>query len=184
MVGPSSLETTGEGTVHVLEYHSSVIRRVCRSTLQAETLSMVLGYENAEHLRAVLYGLEHGGDRPDLVQAMDARKVVLFTDCKSLEQHLRQPGLHTVGDKRLAIDLSALRQLIWRPPGEDVGDPVLADAPPPTATTTTKWIDTATMIADGLTKRMKSAQIDDLMKNGKAALSFVKLHISCSVPEK
>ena len=184
MVGPSSLETTGQGTVHVLEYHSSVIRRVCRSTLQAETLSMVLGYENAEHLRAVLYGLEHGGDRPDLVRAMDARKVVLFTDCKSLEQHLRQPGLHTVGDKRLAIDLSALRQLIWRLPGEDVGDPMLADAPPPTATTTTKWIDTATMIANGLTKRMKSAQIDDLMKNGKAALSFVKLHISGSVPEK
>ena len=54
LLGPSNLEHAGQGTVHVLEYHSSVIRRVCRSTLQAETLSVISGYEGAEHLRAVL----------------------------------------------------------------------------------------------------------------------------------
>ena len=59
------------------------------------------------------HGARGGQAGPD--QGDDARKIVMMTDCKSLEQHLRQPGLHTVGDKCLAIDLSAMRQLIWRP---------------------------------------------------------------------
>ena len=35
----------GTGRVYPLEFHSNVIKRVCRSTLQAETLSMVQGFE-------------------------------------------------------------------------------------------------------------------------------------------
>ena len=35
-LGPSEFGRTGRGCLHVIEYHSSVIRRVCRSTLQAE----------------------------------------------------------------------------------------------------------------------------------------------------
>ena len=41
----------GGGQAYLLSYHSNVIRRVCRSTLQAQTLSMIAGYEEAEHLR-------------------------------------------------------------------------------------------------------------------------------------
>ena len=145
---------------------------------------MVAGYEGAEHLRAVLYGMFHEEDKADLVRAMDAHKIVMMTDCKSLEQHLKQPGLHTVGDKRLAIDLCALRQLVWRLPGEDVGDPMLSDAPPTSATTTVRWIDTSTMCADGLTKRMKSSQIDELMEHGTMQVSFVKVIVKGSVPKK
>ena len=38
---------------------------------------------------------------------------VLFTDCDSLFSHLISPKTKQVGNKRLAIDLSALKQLIW-----------------------------------------------------------------------
>ena len=73
--------------------------------------------ESAEHLRMVLHGLmTTGATKEHVIQAMDNWKTVMMTDCKSREQHLRQPGLHTVMDKRLAIDLSALRQLVWRFP--------------------------------------------------------------------
>ena len=110
LLGPSEFGRTGRGCLHVIEYHSSVIRRVCRSTLQAETLSMVAGYESSEHLRMVLYGLRNPEGTPeDVVKGMDAYKINMMTDCKSLEQHLKQAGLHTVMDKRLAIDLSGLR---------------------------------------------------------------------------
>ena len=51
---------SGKGTVYPLEYMSNVLRRVCRSTLQAETLSMIQGHEEAEHFRTVLYALQHG----------------------------------------------------------------------------------------------------------------------------
>ena len=36
---------SGTGHIHLLEWKSQVIRRVCRSTLQAESLSMLAGYE-------------------------------------------------------------------------------------------------------------------------------------------
>ena len=58
-----------------------------------------------------------------LTEAMDARELIMLTDCRSLEEHVNQAGLHTVADKRLAIDLCGIRQLVWRKAGEEVGDP-------------------------------------------------------------
>ena len=51
------------GQLALVEWHSTVLKRVCRSTLQAETLSLLAGGEEAEHLRLVLYSLkelDHG----------------------------------------------------------------------------------------------------------------------------
>ncbi|CAE7224139.1 RE2, partial [Symbiodinium sp. CCMP2456] len=174
-LGSRSLLDTGKGTLHIIEYHSNVLRRVCRSTLQAETLSLISGYEEAEHLRALLWGVTHDYHSPNLIEAMDNTLLVMMTDCKSLEQHRRQPGLSTVADKRLAIDLSAMRQLIWRRKGELTGDPLLTDEPPDDATTLVKWIDTATMLADGLTKKMRNLQIDKAMLKGTVEASYTKL---------
>ena len=70
--------------------------------------------------------------------------------------------------------------MIWRQAGEDVGDPLLTDEPPKEATTWVSWIDTTTMLADGLTKRMKSAQIDLLMSVGRLNLSFEKVRTTRS----
>ncbi|OLP82755.1 Ribosomal RNA large subunit methyltransferase J [Symbiodinium microadriaticum] len=48
---------TLEGFLYPIEWHSTVIRRVCKSTFQAESLSLQLGAVEAEHVRAVLHGL-------------------------------------------------------------------------------------------------------------------------------
>ena len=104
----------GSGHVHILGYHSTVVKRVCRSTLQAETLSMLAGYEEAEHVRGVLHGLRNTNHDAKMIQAMDSIEIHLLTDCRSLEEHPKQAGLHTVNDKRLAIDLCGLRQLVWQ----------------------------------------------------------------------
>ena len=58
------------------------------------------------------------------MNAMDLTTMNLLTDCRSLQEHLCQAGLHSVGDKRLAIDLCGLRQMVWRKKGEEVGDPL------------------------------------------------------------
>ena len=55
---------------------------------------------------------------------MDSINLYQFTDCRSLEAHLHQAGTGTTGDKRLAIDLSYLRQVLWCQPGEENGDPL------------------------------------------------------------
>ena len=163
---------SGRGQIHILDYHSNIIRRVCRSTLQAETLSMLSGYDDAEHIHRILHGV-HGG-KPDLIKAMDSHKIVMYTDCRSLEEHTKQAGLHIVGDKRLAINLCALRQDLWRCQGEEVGDPLYLDQPPPEGTTVIQWIQTSTMLADGLTKAMKSPQLHQLMETGYVSVDFDK----------
>ena len=173
-LGPKNLATSGMGHIHVIEFHSNVIKRVCRST-HAEALSLITGYEEGEHLRTILSGINGVSNGNSLVASMDRLPLYMLTDCKSLEQHLLQPGLHTVADKRLAIDISAMRQVVWRKGGEAVGDPLLTDAPPPDGTTKVLWIDTLTMLADGLTKRMKSSQLELAMKRDELKVSFEKI---------
>lgn len=151
----------------LLDWHSVTIKRVCRSTLQAEAMSLISGLEEAEHVRMVLHGLchhHHGqADRQWQINAMDSKHIELFTDCRSLEESVNQSGLHTVGDKRLAIDLSGVRQQIWRCQGEETGDPLLTDHLPPSATTRLSWINTEKMAADCLTKTMKPKTLTVVM---------------------
>ena len=65
----------------------------------------------------VMHGLHrdhHRYDRSWPIEAMDAKQVELYTDCRSLEEYVNQSGLHSVSDKRLAIDLTGIRQQILR----------------------------------------------------------------------
>lgn len=68
-----------------------------------------------------------------------------------------------MSDKRLAIDLSGLRQLTWRQQGEEQGDPLLTDRLPADGTTKLLWTNTAKMAADALTKVMRPTQLLMLM---------------------
>ena len=87
-----------------------------------------------------------------------------------------------VSDKRLAIDLTSLRQELWREKGELVGNPMYSDVLPRDRSTTCFWISTRTMAADGLTKHMKCNQFwISLMEDGRLQVEF---EIHDSYPEK
>ena len=75
---------------------------------------------------------------------------IWLTDCESLYEHLASPRLNAIENKRLAIDLMALRQQIWERDGERTleVDHSCGDYP--------RWIDTSVMLADPLTKSMSS----------------------------
>ena len=166
-----------KGNLLLLDWHSTTLKRVCRSTMQAETLSLMSGSEESEHLRLVLHGLRQRHDRRDrkwLVEAQDEICLDWYTDCRSLEEHVNQPGLHTVGDKRLAIDLSAIRQVTWRLHGEEYGDPLLTDRISPAATTRLLWTSTDRMPADCLTKAMKPGALVSVMDGAKCDLTPTK----------
>ena len=66
-----------------------------------------------------------------------------------------------LADKRLGIELSALRQSIWRHRGRSKGDDDMTDFIPPVnqATDIIRWIDTDTMPADAMTKMMDTSAI-------------------------
>ena len=165
-LGAPSFKNTKQGAVHVLDWHSTTIKRVCRSTLQAETMSLQLGMEECEHVRMVMHGLyrdHHRYVRTWAIEAMDTKQVELYTDCRSLEEYVNQSGLHSVSDKRLAIDLTGIRQQIWRQQQEETGDPLITDRLPRDGTTRLHWICTEKMVADSLTKAMKAGSLEGVM---------------------
>ncbi|CAE7415150.1 RE1 [Symbiodinium microadriaticum] len=169
LLASEDFDKSMKGVAYPISWHSTVIRRVCKSTLQAETLSLQMGALEADHVRAVIHGLyaPFGAGSPQwMIDAQDRLKVAWFTDCFSLWSHLHNPTTGSVGDKRLAIDLCAMRQELWRAPGEDIGDPLGHDRPPECATTSIYWTSTDRMLADGLTKRLQSDDALVHMMNG------------------
>ena len=80
-------------------------------------MSFLLGLEECEHVRRVLHGLQHDHHRYDRawsVEVMDSKQIELYKDCRSLEEYVNQSGLHTMSDKRLAIDLTGIRHQLDR----------------------------------------------------------------------
>ena len=141
--------------VHPICLTRNVIRRVCKSTLQAETLACLWGVESGVRIRAAIADARGllGQDRkirPDWeeVSAMTMRHLWM-TDCKSLEEHLTASTLGKVEDKRLSIDLCSLRQDIWTN-----GEEELEILHPSKFCDKIRWIDTSIMAVDCLTKAM------------------------------
>ena len=85
---------------------------------------------------------------------------IWLTDCDSLYEHLVSHRLNAIENKRLAIDLMALRQQIWERDGERTleVDHSCGDY--------ARWIDTSVMLADPLTKAMSSEALVKTMMTG------------------
>ena len=103
--------------VHLIGYSSTIIGRVCRSTLQAEMYALSDGVEESMRLRAALADAHGVFLRTDW-EYHTARfmRNVWMIDCNSLNDHLRNPTFTKCSDKRLSIDLAALRQMVWLTP--------------------------------------------------------------------
>ena len=138
---------------------------VCRSTLQAETMSLTKGIESATRLRAAIIDMKGTLDWKDWENSAAAQMGhVWMTDCDSLYEHLISYKLNSIDNKRLAIDLMALRQLVWEREGErqQFIDHSVGDYP--------RWIDTSTMIADPLTKAMNCERLARTLATGRIDL--------------
>ena len=152
---------------HILEWQSQTLKRVCRSTLQAEVLSSMVGSEAGQQVRALLYSLVQPrgvGDRSQLwkVEAADSKPLAWMTDCRSYIEYMSSLTPSTVSDKRLAIDMTCLRQELWRRPTEEIGDPSTGQSMPIDAKGQLFWMSTLDMTADQLTKAMKWDAVRDL----------------------
>ena len=123
----------------LLEWRSQTCQRVCRSTFGAETMACAEGMECGQFLRALMATLLAG----KLVSLQVARSwwpIICLTDCRSLHDHLHRAGVPRVpADRRLAVDLAAIRQE-FRRDSERIA---------------IQWIPTTCQVADPLTKPMK-----------------------------
>ena len=160
LTGPDSFDKKGMG-VHLIGYSSTIIGRVCRSTLQAETYALSDGVEESMRLRAALADAHGVFLRTDW-EYHTARfmRNVWMIDCNSLNDHLRNPTFTKCSDKRLSIDLAALRQMVWLTPDGELREKIGSDQPD-----MVRWIDTSCMVADCLTKRMRSDRLSGCLRS-------------------
>ena len=138
-------------TEEIIRYHpvaavSRTLKRVCSSTVQCETYNNTNAIEQGDVIRAALADC-HGRIQDLKTWESDAAAFcqhLWFSDCDSTVKTLtkRFPVQDTT--KRLEIEFSMLRQLLWRRKGQSVGDPTWEDNIPDQtdATDVIKWIDT------------------------------------------
>ena len=160
-LAPAGMVNLTEATIHPISWSSTHIKRVCRATLMAETFAMIKGTESGARIRAAVVDMKGELDFRNWEEtAARAMGHVWLTDCDSLYEHLMSPRLNSIDNKRLAIDLMALRQQIWERDGERTLeiDHSCGDYP--------RWIDTSVMLADPLTKSMNSDRLVHALMTG------------------
>ena len=97
---------------HVIGYTSSILRRVCRSTIQAETYNIQYAVESGDIIRAGIADMR-GKLHPRDWEASAAAfmHAVRLTDSESASVALMRPGQGKMSDKRLGIEVASLRQI-------------------------------------------------------------------------
>ena len=147
---------TRENFMHLISSASAHIKRVVRSTLAAETYQLQLTVESVDLIRAALVDIRGLLNRRDWeMSAASQIRAAWYTDCGSSYTTLSKPTLTRPSDKRLGIEIAALRQQLWRRPGQTDIDARLRDQAPEDSTDMVRWVDTMNMFTDPLTKEMK-----------------------------
>ncbi|CAE7241098.1 RE2 [Symbiodinium sp. CCMP2592] len=98
------------GNFSIADWKSRAGQRVCRSTFGAETQACAEGLETGQYIRSMLETLVKG---PLVTVEQATTPLLCLSDCRSLYDHLNRQGVPRVPtDKRLAVDLAALRQAL------------------------------------------------------------------------
>ena len=128
-----------QGHVCTINWAATKIKRVVRSSLAAEMLSLQDGLEDAIYIRKIVSTL--------LNQREVAIPITAYVDNKSVVQSLMSTKL--VEDKRLRVDIAAIKQSLCRNEIKDIS-----------------WISGEDQLANCMTKRGASGQklIQTLMR--------------------
>ena len=80
---------------------------------------MSKGVESGTRLRAAIVDMRGRLDIGNWEESASGKVGHIgMTDCDSLYEHLVSPKLNSIDNKRLAIDMLALRQYVWERNGE------------------------------------------------------------------
>ena len=150
-----------EAATHPIAWGFTIIKRACRSTLMVESCGLIGASGAGIRLRAAKVDMKGKLDWRNWEEsAANEMGHCWMTDCDSLYERLMSQRLN-IENKRLAIDLMALRQQIWERGGGrtlDV-DNSCGDYP--------WWIDTSVMLADPFTNAMAADRLVATMETGR-----------------
>jgi hypothetical protein len=114
LINPGGLK--GEETPFgVLQWSSHKVRRVCRSTLSAESQSACITVEAGDFLRTFLLETKDANFHlHDYASRLSEVPSAIILDAKSVYDHIISDNGRHPGDRRLAIDLRVLQTYIAR----------------------------------------------------------------------
>ena len=137
----------------IVQWQSGRVRRVCVSTLAAETLSLVNGLNHLEWARCFWEEVTNASfSLKDWERCVAKRPFTAAVDAKSVYDHLAKPTTGVGKDKRAAIDLQFAREVLSRD-GSQI-----------------RWVDGRYQLADDLTKLSTGDLIRAAMKETRATL--------------
>lgn len=147
MVCSSDIESDWSNTA-VLEWTSTRIKRVVKSTLAAEAAALSVAQDRNEFARvavACMFGKLRVDGRFDWYDALNAVKGFIVVDARSLYDYLVKEGGGLPQEKRIALDLVAVREGLTRP-----CDKLF-------------WMPTRWQLADSFTKEMRQHEALDML---------------------
>ena len=143
----------GEAAVSCLMFHSSVIKRVVRSSLAAEVSQAAETMEQTDYVRAMFAEMvDPEFSLPEWRWSAGKWREILVLDSKTGYDVLN--GISNGEDKRLAIDVAILKEALY----ESGSNKWL------------RWVPGLTIPADGLTKEYGNAMRDLVMRGGSWSL--------------
>ena len=159
-----SIETSGAARCMVADWRSAAIRRVCRSTFAAETMSAVDALGAAQVLRATLvWSLFPGSAASDPDPQLCPIRCV--TDCASLYDTIHREGsVKLPAERRLVLDLIGFREGL----AEEIAHLVIGVAE--ASKLPLSWVPTAEQLGDGLTKRSTGERLRTALSSGRVAI--------------
>ena len=154
VTGPEVFTPAGDAA-SLVEWKSHKIRRRCRSTLAAETMSLDAATDAALFTRELLAEICIEGYQPTHSGRLDETifPTSMATDCRSLFDLLIKDGpLSSAQEKRLTLDIGALREVAeeLEPTGEMMKEIY-------------RWVPTNVQRADHLTKLKPAAELREIL---------------------
>ena len=139
----------GEAVVNCLMFHSSVIKRVVRSSLAAEVSQAAETMEQTDYVRAMFAEMvDPEFSLSEWRWSAGKWREILVLDSKTGYDVLN--GISNGEDKRLAIDVAILKEALYEPGSNKW----------------LRWVPGLTIPADGLTKEYGNAMRDLVLRGG------------------
>ena len=148
----------------IVDWRSGTIKRVCRSTLAAETMSGVDALGCAQITRCVFASLEIPDAHPEDIPP-SLLPLAQVTDCASLYDTMHKDGYSKLpSERRLLLDLVGLKESLE----EEVVDEFVADDQ--RSQLPLFWVPTDQQLGDQFTKRSDGSAIRAVMRDTRLAL--------------
>ncbi len=158
------LDDVGDVPVSMGDWRTRASRRVYHSTFASEAQAAVETYGLAKYYRAYLCDIIWGFADWRPVESFGETEIpiILFTDCKSLYDHLKKDG-SVPDDKWVAVSMASLRGAVSAGPGRDVRK------------SEAKWVPSRWQLADCLTKKGLAASFRERLASGTTKLHELSL---------